>query len=530
MRGPVAQLLMMTRMSLFIHLFSVCSAARPWAVVTGSSSGIGRSIAIEAASRGYNVVVTARRRAALDDLCSMLRQTYGIETLAVAVDLGKPNGAAELHRATSRLPSVDLVVANAGFSAVGPLVEEPVDRIEQMIAVNMASVATLCRLYGADLAAAGRGTLLITSSLTALAPLPFASLYGATRSFVHSLASGLAAELRPQNVKVHCLLPGSTDSGFAATSGIESALAFNGPFFRPLGVVSSSSAVAVAALDAVEGGDDTSSTDVYVSFLQRCYAVMARALLPRSLAGGFASAFFGPKSPLGSASDLVAFLPTFVPVLPALLVAMPVAAVQEAMRMLPTPLFVLLLLGLLIAINIAQNGIRAGGPPPLIRTVASAREIRCKGDFVAAWLAAPPPTRERFAGVAFNAELPVLGALAPASALITHQLFGGLGGGPWLGKGFDATRESGKNRFKRAGACCEFRATVSPSWYDGKPALVLDYSAGDSWLWGRVLGMRDELREVSPGVWLGLGSFWATGGMRNSAPFLMFPAAETKAE
>ena len=71
-------------------------------------------------------------------------------------------------------------------------------------------------------------------------------MYAATRGFVHSLAHGLAAELAPHNVRVRCLLPGATDSGFAATSGIETALAFTGPGFRRLGVVASAERVAAA--------------------------------------------------------------------------------------------------------------------------------------------------------------------------------------------------------------------------------------------------------------------------------------------
>ena len=70
-----------------------------------------------------------------------------------------------------------------------------------------------------------------------------------------------------------------------------------------------------------------------------------------------------------------------------------------------------------------------------------------------------------------------------------------------------------------------FKATVQPSWFDGRPALVLEYDQGDSLLWGTLLGMRDELREVAPGVWLGLGSMRATGGVRNAAPFVMWSAA-----
>jgi len=70
-----------------------------------------------------------------------------------------------------------------------------------------------------------------------------------------------------------------------------------------------------------------------------------------------------------------------------------------------------------------------------------------------------------------------------------------------------------------------FEARIGPSRLDGKPALILDYSvggesAGDA-LWGRVMGMRDELREVTPGVLVGLGSFQVSGGVRNNAPFVL---------
>ena len=130
---------------------------------------------------------------------------------------------------------------------------------------------------------------------------------------------------------------------------------------------------------------------------------------------------------------------------------------------------------------------------------------------------------EHYAGKVFDAELPRLGVLAPMSSFITHSLFGGVGRGPWLGKRFDADGPRGINRFRRAGDVRTFQATVAPSWLDGQPALVLNYSLGDSWVWGRAFGMLDELREVAPDVWLGLGSFWATGGMRNCAPFIMYP-------
>ena len=94
-----------------------------------------------------------------------------------------------------------------------------------------------------------------------------------------------------------------------------------------------------------------------------------------------------------------------------------------------------------------------------------------------------------------------------------------LGPNEWRGKAFrdDGT---GTNRFDGETAR-DFKWSIADSNYDGRPALVLDYAAAGEPLWGRVLGMRDELREVEPGLWLGLGSMTATGGHRNCAPFLL---------
>ena len=82
---------------------------------------------------------------------------------------------------------------------------------------------------------------------------------------------------------------------------------------------------------------------------------------------------------------------------------------------------------------------------------------------------------------------------------------------------------SGVNRFAGERCVRTFGTQIAPSALDGRPALVLDYAQlghGDG-LWGNVMGMRDELREIAPGVLLGLGSMLATGGPRNCAAFLL---------
>lgn len=174
-------------------------------------------------------------------------------------------------------------------------------------------------------------------------------------------------------------------------------------------------------------------------------------------------------------------------------------------------------LGALIALNIAQNG-GTSHPPPSCSDAAGLLALTSKADAVALWRASPAPTIGGWSGEWEGRLLP-LGVLAPVSALITHNLFGPAS--RWSGKAFSADGGSGANLFERGPPRRAFRASVAPSTLDGRPVLSLDYAAAGEPLWGTVLGMRDELREVAPGVLLGLGGMRASGGVRNAAPFVL---------
>ena len=334
--------------------------ARPWAVVTGASSGIGRAIALEAVSRGFNVAAVARRKDQLQTLVNEITAANSCATYIVA-DLTQPGAAVKVHAATKHL-AVDLLVANAGFAWVGDFVDQPMENIASMLAVNMAAPAELCRLYGADMAAAGRGALLLTSSLTAFAPLPGSALYGASRAFIHSLAGGLAEELAPRGVKVRCVLPGSTDTGFSGTGSTEQSLAFTGPLFRPTKIITPAEWVAAAGISAVLDEPLGGRVEAFASFMQRVYATTARAVLPRARAGTFAGIFFGPVSPLSSVDALVpAAAPLLIAAVPLLVVALPLTLVQELLYALPAPAFYVVLLAALYALRWAMRADAAAG-------------------------------------------------------------------------------------------------------------------------------------------------------------------------
>lgn len=249
----------------------------------------------------------------------------------MALDLSQQGTAVKLHRATAKL-AVTLLVANAGISSHSHQhLDLSARTIEQMAAVNMVSTASLCQLYAGSLPPGS--TILLTSSVTAYAPLPGAGMYAASRAFVHSMAGALHEELAARSIRVICLLPGATETGFAKASKMESALAFTGPFFHTLGVVLPPERVARIAVNAVLS--TRTSGDVIPNIFNRAYALAARAILPRGLAASFAKQFFGEVSPLTSLATLIPVVPVLLSGVAAVLLALPVVVVQDLLEMAP---------------------------------------------------------------------------------------------------------------------------------------------------------------------------------------------------
>jgi short-subunit dehydrogenase len=270
-------------------------ALASYAIITGASSGIGRALSLEAANKDYSVVLAARRGDELQALKKEIEETHGnLDVVTVACDLGTSEGIDKLRRATAELDDVQVLFANAGFAWSGSLVEQDVSNIEDMVALNVLAVTKLSRLYGADFAARGSGAIMLTSSLTAVAALPGASQYAATRGFVRQFAAGLRSELAPRGVRVTTLLPGATDTEFAEKTNIQQALIFNFPGSRQLGLTLSSEVVARYALSGLLKGP----SEVIPGFVNRLYFMAADNIMPSFISSGYAASTFCQPNPL----------------------------------------------------------------------------------------------------------------------------------------------------------------------------------------------------------------------------------------
>ena len=196
-------------------------------LITGASSGIGRELARLFAGDGAELVLVARSESRLRELADELAAGYGARAQVVPVDLSHPAGSGEIMEALAQQHiEVDVLVNNAGFGAHGPVAGIGVARQLDMIEVNVAALTRLTALLLPGMLERRRGAILNVASTAAFTPGPNQAVYCATKAYVLSFTEALAEEVRGSGVRVSCLAPGATGTGFAAQAGMGSSRLF----------------------------------------------------------------------------------------------------------------------------------------------------------------------------------------------------------------------------------------------------------------------------------------------------------------
>jgi short-subunit dehydrogenase len=199
------------------------------ALITGASSGIGRELARLFAANGYDLVLVARRADALDALGRELEATHHITARALPADLAQPGAARRIYDELARSGIlVDAVVNNAGFGAQGPLATIPLERQLEMIQVNVTALTELTRLFLPGMLERNRGGILNVGSTAGFQPGPFMTVYYATKAYVISFTDALAEEVAGTALRLSCLCPGPTATGFADEARITQSRLFQG--------------------------------------------------------------------------------------------------------------------------------------------------------------------------------------------------------------------------------------------------------------------------------------------------------------
>ena len=196
-------------------------AGRRTILITGASAGIGAALARVYAEKGWNLILTARREAALTALAAEITAAYGTEAAVITADLGEPGAPARLVEAIrARGLTVDGLINNAGFSrTTGFLATDPAQHAA-MVQVMLSAPVALSRLLLPGMVQRGFGRVINVASLAGQMPATGGdTLYGPIKSFLIKASQGLWLEMRGTGVHVTALCPGYTLTEFHDANG-----------------------------------------------------------------------------------------------------------------------------------------------------------------------------------------------------------------------------------------------------------------------------------------------------------------------
>jgi short-subunit dehydrogenase len=181
-------------------------------LITGCSSGIGRALALEYAHAGYKVYASARNPEKISDL-----RSKGVECLKLDVNSDDDIGQlieVILHQSGK----LDLLINNAGFGTMAPLLDIGIDELKQQFDTNLFAIARMTNRFAPLMIKAGSGMIVNIGSVSGILTTPFAGAYCASKAAVHSLSEAYRMELAPFGIKVIIVQPGAIASSFGDNS------------------------------------------------------------------------------------------------------------------------------------------------------------------------------------------------------------------------------------------------------------------------------------------------------------------------
>lgn len=179
------------------------------AVVTGASSGIGRSVVKELVAEGWTVLAVARR----DDRLSELAEEANGKVSPLALDLTQQDAPARIVTAAGeKLGGLDLLVNNAGTSCISSFADMPEDKLDEILDLNVRALMRLTRAAIPLLAQSSHGQVINIASVAARLPMETLAVYCASKAAVVMFTKVLARELAPQKIRVNALSPAGTNT------------------------------------------------------------------------------------------------------------------------------------------------------------------------------------------------------------------------------------------------------------------------------------------------------------------------------
>jgi short-subunit dehydrogenase len=187
------------------------TASRPFALVTGASTGIGFELARLCAKNGYDLLIAADE-AEIEKAADVLR-AHGTDVQAVTADLATIEGVDALIAAAEGR-NVDVLMANAGRGLGKGFLEQDWDEARRVVDTNVTGTIYLVHRVGNAMRRARKGRILITGSIAGFLPGSYQAVYNGTKAFLDSFSYAIREELKDTNITVTCQMPGATETDF----------------------------------------------------------------------------------------------------------------------------------------------------------------------------------------------------------------------------------------------------------------------------------------------------------------------------
>jgi len=194
-----------------------------YALVTGASSGIGLEVSKNLASKGYNLVLTARRTDLLNDLANDIENQYGVNVDVISKDLSLYDSPKEIYEfCESKNYDINLLVNNAGYGIKTAFHNTSIEDEENFIRVLGTSVIMLTKLFIPNMIKNGGGKIMIVSSVASFAaPSAIQPLYGPIKTFMNRFSDSININYKHKGITSTSVCPGFTVTGFHTASGVQ---------------------------------------------------------------------------------------------------------------------------------------------------------------------------------------------------------------------------------------------------------------------------------------------------------------------
>jgi short-subunit dehydrogenase len=224
------------------------SPSKGTAFITGASRGIGAVYADRLAKRGYDLILVARADAPLKALAARLSSATGRYVTPIVADL---NDKADLSKVEAKLkddPNINMLVNNAGTASVLPLLNADIQKMEEMITLNISALTRLTYAAAPAFVARGTGTIINIASVVGIAPEALNGVYGASKAYVIAFSYSLQHELADKGIRVQAVVPGATATDLWEIAGL--------PWQKlPASIVMSTEDMVDAALTGLDQGE-----------------------------------------------------------------------------------------------------------------------------------------------------------------------------------------------------------------------------------------------------------------------------------